>query len=387
MPLEKRLVANREMSRVRRTASRQRALLSPRGRGRRGWGVALALFLALLLPDGGLTLAPATAGAEAATRTKSGSAGTAKATSTKTSAAKKPTTAAKKPTKSSSTRSSKQQVSKSKTSSKSRTNSAKSKKRTRRTRSSVRYGSRAALVMDARTGEVLFEKNSATQQPVASLTKLMTNIVFLETEPDLDHKVKVAREDLQGSGHTQLRRGEVLTVRQLLYHSLMSSDNAATKTLVRSSGLPEKEFLDRMNRKASVLGLSSTRFVEFTGLDAGNVSSAADLAQLLKYASSQALIAEITSQPEYTYRSNRRAHHLVNSNRLARYGQVEVLSGKTGFIRSAGYCLATWVREGSRDLIAVVLGAPSNPARFNETRRILQQVSLADAAGATGGAK
>ena len=59
-------------------------------------------------------------------------------------------------------------------------------------------------------------------------------------------------------------------------------------------------------------------------------------------------------------------------NPYSRYGAIEVRSGKTGFIRSAGYCVATWVREGSRDLITVVLGAPSNPARFNETRRLLQ---------------
>lgn len=379
-----RLAVNREMSRVRRILSPVRALPCPGGRGRRRWGAAIVLSLALLLPEGALPLALRQAGAEAAPTAKSGAA---TASTSKTTTAKKTATSARKSTKTSSSKSSSPKVSKSKSTSKSTTKASSRKKRTRRSRSYARYGSRAALVMDARTGEVLFEKNSATQQPVASLTKLMTNIVFLETEPDLDRKVTVAREDLRGSGHTQLRRGEILTVRQLLYHSLMSSDNAATKTLVRASGIPEKEFLDRMNRKAAILGLTSTRFVEFTGLDAGNVSSAADLAQLLKYASRQTLIAEITSQPEYSYRSNRRSHHLVNSNRLARYGQIEVLSGKTGFIRSAGYCLATWVREGSRDLIAVVLGAPTNPARFNETRRILEQASLADAGGGAGGSK
>jgi D-alanyl-D-alanine endopeptidase (penicillin-binding protein 7) len=250
----------------------------------------------------------------------------------------------------------------------------------RRHRTYVRYGSRAAVVIDARTGEVLFEKNAASQLPVASLSKLMTDIVFLETDPDLDRQVTIEREDLLGSGKTQLRSGEIVTVHQLLYHSLMSSDNAATRALVRTSGVPRDEFLARMNRKASVLGLHSTQFVEFTGLDPGNVSSASDIAQLLKYASSQPLVAEITSQPEYEYRSSRRVHHLVNSNRLARYGQVDVRSGKTGFIQSAGYCVATWVREGSRDLITVVLGAPTKQARFNETRRLLQQVGLSSPA-------
>jgi len=244
-------------------------------------------------------------------------------------------------------------------------------------------GSRAAVIMDASTGEILFEKNAGSPRPIASLTKLMTNTVFLETDPDLDREVTISRDDILGSGHTQLRAGEVVTIRQLLYHSLMSSDNAATKALVHNSGIPPDEFLDRMNRKADVLGLHNTRFVEFTGLDPQNQGSAEDIAQLLKYAATRPLIAEITSAPEYEYRSNRRVHHLVNSNRLTRYGQLDVLSGKTGFISSAGYCVATWVRQGSRDLITVVLGAPSNPARFNETRRLLVDFQAHAAEAAT----
>jgi serine-type D-Ala-D-Ala endopeptidase (penicillin-binding protein 7) len=333
----------------------------------RGWGLALALLLAVLLPDG--ILGPR-GGAVAQAATASAKSGKTSKTTTK---------------RSRQTRSSKTTSSKSRKKSRTARHPTTSRRHRRPTRTYARYGTRAALVIDARTGEVLFEKNSSSRLPVASLTKLMTNIIFLETDPDLERTVTVTREDILGSGHTQLRRGEILSVRELLYHSLMSSDNAATKALVRASDVPPGEFLDRMNRKASVLGLHNTRFVEFTGLDPANVSSAADLAQLLKYASSRPLIAEITSRPEYVYRSNRRMHHLVNSNRLARYGQVEVLSGKTGFIQSAGYCLATWVREGSRELIAVVLGAPSNPARFNETRRLLQQVALMNASGGVPG--
>ena len=256
-------------------------------------------------------------------------------------------------------------------------------RRLRRSRRVPMSGSRAAVIMDANTGEILFEKNAGSPRSIASLTKLMTGIVYLETDPDLDREVIIAREDVIDSGHTQLRAGERLTVHQLLYHSLMSSDNAATKALVRNSDIPPDEFLDRMNRKASVLGLHNTRFVEFTGLDPANQGSAEDIAQLLKHAAKRPLIAEITSTPEYEYRSSRRLHHLVNSNRLTRYGQLDVLSGKTGFISSAGYCVATWVRQGSRDLITVVLGAPSNPARFNETKKLLSDFSARTAESAT----
>jgi D-alanyl-D-alanine endopeptidase (penicillin-binding protein 7) len=316
--------------------------------------LALVLFLAVASPEAVVLSGSGPATAEAATTTAKKSSAS-KAKTSKRTTAKKST--------------SKKKTSKSK---------RKKKGSKSRRRSVPLYGSRAAFIMDAKTGEVLFEKNAGSPLPVASLTKLMTTITFLETEPDLDRTVAVAREDLTGSGKTQLRSGEKLTVRDLLYHSLMSSDNAATKTLVRISGVPSDEFLARMNRKANVLGLHGTRFVEFTGLDAGNISTAADMAQLLKYASGQTVIAHVTSQPEYFYRSSRRAHHLVNTNRLARYHQLEVKSGKTGYISKAGYCLAMWVRSGSRDLIAVVLGAPSNPARFAETRRILQELSQSE---------
>ena len=236
-------------------------------------------------------------------------------------------------------------------------------------------GSQAALVMDAQTGDILYEKNGGQARSIASLTKLMTAMVYLETEPDLEAKMKVEKIDLAGSGKTQLRRGEIVRVHDLLYHSLMSSDNAATKTLVRVSGLTEKEFLARMNRKAAVLGLNATKFTEFTGLDAGNVSSAYDLANLLRFALEYPEIGRITSEPDYAYRSSRRHHQLVNSNRLARYGTKDVRGGKTGYIRAAGYCLATCVRESGRELITVVLGSPSNPARFNETNIVLGKVT------------
>lgn len=260
---------------------------------------------------------------------------------------------------------------KSKVSSPSTTKKKKSKKRRRPV---ARTGSQAALVMDSSTGAVLYEKNGGATRSIASLTKLMTAMVYLETEPDLTRKVQVLREDLRGSGKTQLRAGEVLTMENLLFHSLMSSDNAATKTLVRESGIPRAEYLARMNRKAAVLGLNATRFVEFTGIDANNVSSAYDLANLMRHALAYPEIALATSEPDYSYRSSRRDHYLVNTNRLARYGSTEVRGGKTGYIRASGYCLATCVRESGRDLISVVLGSPSNPARFNETNHLLSKV-------------
>jgi D-alanyl-D-alanine endopeptidase (penicillin-binding protein 7) len=95
------------------------------------------------------------------------------------------------------------------------------------------------------------------------------------------------------------------------------------------------------------------------------------MAKLLRFALNYPMIKRITSEPEYTYRSNVRGHRLVNTNRLLTYSKMDVRGGKTGYIRKAGWCLVTRVRYGGADLITVVLGAPSNPARFAEAKRLL----------------
>ena len=233
---------------------------------------------------------------------------------------------------------------------------------------------RNAILLDPTTGEVLFEKNSSRSVPIASLSKLMTAIVFLEQKPDLTRPAEVTATEISGAGHTQLRRGEVAPLGELLHMSLMCSDNCATRVLARESGLPAAEFVARMNRKAVELGLTGTRFVEFTGLDEHNVSTASDVARLLHAAANEPLIAEITTTRSYEFRTQRRWHAISNTNRLL-YGRYEILGGKTGFIFEAGYCFATWVRTEGRDLIAVVLGAPTNATRFADAVRLIQKVS------------
>jgi D-alanyl-D-alanine endopeptidase (penicillin-binding protein 7) len=239
---------------------------------------------------------------------------------------------------------------------------------------------RNAILVDPATGQVLFEKNSASPVPIASLTKLMTALVFLEQKPDLDRTVEVTADELRGGGHTQLRRGEDVSLGDLLHMSLMCSDNVATRVIARESGLAPDTFITRMNKKASELGLTGTRFVELTGLDERNVSTAADVARMLHAAAHDPLIQTITTTREYEFRTERRVHAIRNTDRLL-YGRWEVLGGKTGFISEAGYCFATWIRSQGRDLIAVVLGAPTNATRFADAVRLLQKTAPTAVAG------
>ncbi|HKQ57303.1 MAG TPA: serine hydrolase [Candidatus Eisenbacteria bacterium] len=238
---------------------------------------------------------------------------------------------------------------------------------------------RNAIVLDPTTGAVLYEKNAGASAPIASLTKLMTALVLLEQSPDFERIVTVSDRELSGGGHTQLKRGEQVRMRDLLHMSLMCSDNVATRVLVRESGLDGDNFLARMNRKAVELGLARTRFVEFTGLDERNVSTAADIARLLRAAAENPTIHEISTMRGHdfiglTARSRPRPHHVSNTNRLL-YGRYDIQAGKTGFINEAGYCFATWIRTDRRDMIAVVLGAPTNATRFADVVRLVQHTT------------
>ena len=234
---------------------------------------------------------------------------------------------------------------------------------------------RNAVVMDPSTGEILYEKNGSTSVPIASLTKLMTAMVFLDGSPDLERSVPVSYDEIRGAGRTRLRNREVVELGDLLHMSLMCSDNCATRVIVRESGFSMDEFLSRMNRKASELGLAQTNFVEVTGLDEHNVSSAADCARLLRAAAENPTIHAISTTPTYEFRSATRPHTVVNTNRLLVYHRYEVLGGKTGFINEAGYCFATWIRTQGRDLIAVVLGAPTAATRFADVVRLVQRTT------------
>jgi D-alanyl-D-alanine endopeptidase (penicillin-binding protein 7) len=145
--------------------------------------------------------------------------------------------------------------------------------------------------------------------------------------------------------------------------------------LMRATGLAPEDFIDHMNKKAYDLGLYDTHFTDPTGLDEGNVSSALDCAKLIETALQNELITSITRKKEYHCRSSlkKRPVHLYNTNRLLSNQSLEVLVGKTGFIRRSGYCLATCVGDGNgRKIAFIVLGAPSNTVRFQEMYKLIR---------------
>jgi len=233
---------------------------------------------------------------------------------------------------------------------------------------------RAALVVDNHTGHILYAKNERTPRAIASLTKLMTAMVYLDCNPDLTQLVTITREDARNSAKSTLRRGETFVALDLLYAALMSSDNRAARALVRASGKSKDEFIWLMNEKAKTLSLNDTRFDEVTGLSENNISTAYDCALLLDAALSYDLIREITTTQRYRYRSlnKKRLHRATNSNRLI-FSRHKIAGGKTGYILRSGWCLATRARDDQgHDITAIILGASSNNQRFYSADRALR---------------
>jgi D-alanyl-D-alanine endopeptidase (penicillin-binding protein 7) len=234
----------------------------------------------------------------------------------------------------------------------------------------------AAIILDPSTGEVLWEENAQEKRSIASITKVMTAMVFLEDKPDLSQVVTVERSDTYAASTTYLRTNERITLDNLLHLTLIASDNAAARALARLSHGGTASFVERMNSKAVELGLESTSFTDPSGLKADNISSAYDLSRLIIYASADPQIAPIMRMAEYKVATNRRTVNIHNTNRLVIDGDVTVMGGKTGFISKAGHCLATLLRLPTGNQVAVVvLGANSNPGRFWETRHLFNWFS------------
>jgi D-alanyl-D-alanine endopeptidase (penicillin-binding protein 7) len=173
-----------------------------------------------------------------------------------------------------------------------------------------------------------------------------------------------------------LRAGYKVTKGDLLHLTLIASDNAAARALARISKYGSDAFIDRMNQKAKELGLTSTSYADPSGLLSTNVSSAYDMAKLITYVSADDRIASVMRKQNYTVNAGRRGINVHSTNQLVMKGDVDVQAGKTGFIRSAGYCLATLLRlPQGPEVAVVVLGAKSNAGRFWETRHLLNWFS------------
>lgn len=232
--------------------------------------------------------------------------------------------------------------------------------------------SSVALVIDQKTGEVLFSKNDKAVLPIASLTKLMTGLVISEAHLPMDQMLTISQEDVdtEKGSSSRLKVGTELSRGELLHLALMSSENRAAHALARSypGGLPV--FIDLMNAKARSIGMQDTSYAEPTGLSSKNQSSARDLARLVNVAHGDQTLRELTTSPDYQVAVGSRTLQYKNTNRLVKNPSWDIGLQKTGYIAEAGQCLVMQVKIAERQLIMVLLDSVGKLSRLGDAERV-----------------
>jgi D-alanyl-D-alanine endopeptidase (penicillin-binding protein 7) len=237
--------------------------------------------------------------------------------------------------------------------------------------------SSVALVMDQDTNEVLLSKNPDAVLPIASITKLMTALVVTEAKLPLDETLTISQEDVdtEKGSRSRLRVGTQLTREEMLHLALMSSENRAAHALGRAYPGGLSAFVEAMNAKAQLLGMSDTHYVEPTGLSSKNQSSAKDLATLVKAAHEHQLIRELSTSPEFRVAVGRREMQFRTTNSLVRSPIWEIGLQKTGYITEAGRCLVMQATMAGRQLIMVFLDSTGKYSRLGDAERVRRWVT------------
>jgi len=245
--------------------------------------------------------------------------------------------------------------------------------------------SKAAVVMDAASSTLLYEKNATSTLPLASLTKIITASVFLDTNPDFERIVAYQKEDEEKtwayvdkseSARLRVADGDEMSVADVFFITLMASTNNTAETLIRISGLSRDEFVARMNEKVAFWGANETRFIEPTGLSPQNVSSVLDYAIITAHAFANPKLLEATTRREYVMETRRDSikKTIHNTNDLL-YSDFYVTGGKTGYLDEAGYCLMTKIKtDDGRELVGVLFGADTREQSFAELSDLLKYV-------------
>jgi D-alanyl-D-alanine endopeptidase (penicillin-binding protein 7) len=231
--------------------------------------------------------------------------------------------------------------------------------------------SAVALVVNQDTNEVLFQKNPNAVLPIASITKLMTALITIEAELDLDEVLEVERGDrTEDRVRSRLNPGVKISRSQALHLALMSSENHAAQLLGRTypGGVPAA--VAAMNAKAQLLGMHDTRFADPTGLSAENRSSPADLVRLVNAAYQYPVLREYSTSSEMTLPVGRQVVRYGNTNGLTASPDWDIGLQKTGYISAAGRCLVMQaVIEGQR-VVMVLLDSVGRYSRIGDAQRI-----------------
>ncbi len=234
----------------------------------------------------------------------------------------------------------------------------------------------AAIVIDAATGEPLFEMHADDARVPASLTKLMTAVIALEHKPVWGRTVTLSAADEVGGGRLRLNAGARFTWQDAFASTMIASTNNTAMMLMRYSGLSYATFLREMNIRAATLGMADTRFSDASGMDVRNTTTARDIAKLARYAFANASIRRYTTTFAYrftAYGPGAIAKLVNNTDRLLVVDpDIFITGGKTGYLEESQYNLAIRAKQNGHEVIVISLGANTRTASFDETKALAQ---------------
>ena len=244
----------------------------------------------------------------------------------------------------------------------------------------VPLGSQSVLVVEDDTGKVLLEKNANVQVPIASLTKLMTAMVVLDSKPDMDAPISIEKTDVDMLKHSTSRVpvGAEIARRDVLQLALMSSDNRAAASLARTYPGGPAAFAAAVNAKIRALGLTQTVIEEPTGLSPNNKSTATDLVKIATAAAAYPDIRRITTDTKDVINIKGRKVEYHNTNRLVGAKGWEISMSKTGYTEEAGRCLIMRIKSAGKNATLVLLNAKANSARLMDALNIRRFIAGPD---------
>lgn len=246
----------------------------------------------------------------------------------------------------------------------------------------LKLRSHIGLVYDERDDIVLYKKASRQKKPIASLTKLMTAMIIIDGNLDMDEVITITRKDRDTIRYskTRLPIGTALRRSDLLLMALAASENRAAFALARTYPGGTRKFIQAMNDKAKYLGLKYTRFADAAGLKNGNVSTAEEILKFVRVASQYSLIREYstTRQDLVVDEDSGKVIRFVNTNRLVRKDRYDITLSKTGFTSDAGNCLVMKLTIGNRPLVIVLLNSWGKLSKYGDTNRIRRWLDNAE---------
>lgn len=240
------------------------------------------------------------------------------------------------------------------------------------------------LIYDLTDDVILLEKNSDEKSYIASLTKIMTTITALEKNADLQKEITITDAMLAGipwdASIAGIKTGEVYTLEDLLYASILPSGADATQAIAIHTSGSVKNFVEEMNTLAKKIGANDTNFVNVTGYDVDNhYSNAQDVLKILKYALNNKTFKEIFCTKQKTLGNGKVINStLITYNRLMGLDTSRILGSKTGFTSKAGVCIAALIKSNNHDLLIITMGAPYVYGNFYNLRDALALTSFMD---------